>query len=184
MKNIYVLLLLPLLFLSCASNDQGQSRSQDEDHDVNERLAELGIEFTEGAPPTANYLKATVKDDLVFLSGHGPETPEGGLVIGRLGSDLVLEEGQEAARLVGIALLNSLQNEIGDLNKVKRILKVTGMVNADPSFTQHSQVINGFSDLMVDVFGEKGRHARSSVGMSSLPSNIAVEIEMIVEFEN
>ena len=100
---------------------------------------------------------------------------------GRLGSDLTVEEGQEAARLTGISLLSTLKSEIGDLNKVKSIVKVLGMVNADPTFADHAQVMNGFSNLMVDVFGEDGKHARSSVGMSSLPGNIAVEIELIVE---
>ncbi len=105
-------------------------------------------------------------------------------MIGKLGSDLSLEQGKEAARFTGISLLSSLKAEIGDLNKVKSVVKALGMVNADPSFTNHSQVINGFSDLMVEVFGEKGKHARSAVGMSSLPSNIAVEIELIVEIED
>ena len=97
-----------------------------------------------------------------------------------MGDDLSIEQGQEAARLAGIRLLASLQAELGDLNKVKRIVKVLGMVNASPDFTEHSQVINGFSDLMVAVFGERGKHARSAVGMGSLPKNLAVEIEMVV----
>lgn len=118
---------------------------------------------------------------LVYLSGHGPDKPEGGQVTGKLGSDLTIEQGQQAARLVGISLLSTLKNEIKDLNKVKTIVKVLGMVNAVPTFERHSQVINGFSDLMVQVFGESGKHARSAVGVSSLPANIPVEIEMIVE---
>lgn len=145
------------------------------------RLKELGIHLIEPVAPTANFLKAVRIGNLVYLSGHGPDKPEGGQVIGKLGSDLTIEQGQEAARLVGISLLSTLKKEIGDLNKVKRIVKVLGMVNAVPAFTNHSQVINGFSDLMVQVFGENGKHARSSVGLSSLPGNIPVEIEMIVE---
>lgn len=151
---------------------------------MEERLKELGIELGEPSPPIANYVKAVRTNNLVFLSGHGPDKPDGTLVRGKLGSDLMLEEGQEAARLTGISTLASLKQEIGDLNKVKRVVKVMGMVNAEPDFTEHSQVINGFSDLMVEVFGEKGKHARAAVGMGSLPGNIPVEIEMIVEVEN
>ncbi len=152
-------------------------------NDVENRLKELGIKLITPVPPTANFVKAVRVGNMVYLSGHGPDKPEGGQVIGKLGSDLTLEQGQEAARLVGISLLSSLKAEIGDLNKVKRIVKVLGMVNAVPSFEKHSQVMNGFSDLMVQVFGENGKHARSSVGMSSLPANIPVEIEMIVELK-
>lgn len=133
--------------------------------------------------PTANFVKAVTVGKMVYLSGHGPDKPEGGQVTGKVGTEIKLEEGKAAARLVGISLLSSLKKEIGSLNRVKRVVKVLGMVNADPSFTQHSQVMNGFSDLMVEVFGEAGKHARSSVGMSSLPGNIPVEIEMIVELK-
>jgi enamine deaminase RidA (YjgF/YER057c/UK114 family) len=137
--------------------------------------------LAESTPPTANYVRAVRSGNLVYLAGHGPDKPEGGQVLGKMGKDLSLEEGQQAARFTGISLLASLKEEVGDLNRVKRVVKVLGMVNAEPDFTQHSQVINGFSDLMVEVFGENGRHARASVGMSSLPGNIPVEIEMIVE---
>ncbi len=147
------------------------------------RIKELGIKMITPTPPTANFLKAVQTGKLVYLAGHGPDKPEGGQVYGKLGSDLTVEQGAAAARLVGISLLSSLKAAIGDLNKVKRIVKVLGMVNAVPSFDKHSQVINGFSDLMVEVFGENGKHARSAVGMSSLPSNIPVEIEMIVELK-
>lgn len=101
-----------------------------------------------------------------------------------MGDDLSIEEGQEAARLVGINQLAVLKAELGDLNKVKRIVKVLGMVNCQSDFTEQPKVINGFSDLMVEVFGEKGKHARSAVGMNALPSNIAVEVELIVEVED
>jgi enamine deaminase RidA (YjgF/YER057c/UK114 family) len=104
-------------------------------------------------------------------------------VTGKLGRDLTIEEGYEAARLTGIALLSSLKMEIGDLGRVRRIVKVFGMVNADPSFTDQPKVINGCSDLLVEIFGERGRHARAAVGMASLPVGIAVEIEMVVEVE-
>lgn len=182
MKKLAILLLFPLTMFSC-SPDKSEASTQQADVDVEKKLEELGIQLQTPTAPTANYLKASRTGNLVYLSGHGPDKPDGGQVIGKLGSDLTLEQGQEAARLTGIALLSSLKVEIGDLNKVKRIVKAMGMVNADPSFTQHSQVINGFSDLMVEVFGEKGKHARAAVGMSSLPANIPVEIEMIVEVE-
>lgn len=150
---------------------------------VESRLKAQGIELITPSAPVANYVKAVRVGNMVYLSGHGPDKPDGGQVTGKLGSELTIEQGQEAARLVGISLLSSLKREIGDLDKVKRIVKVTGFVNAIPSFEKHPQVMNGFSDLMVQVFGESGKHARSSVGMSSLPSNIAVEIEMIVELK-
>ena len=150
--------------------------------DPESRLAELGIELGPPPQPVANYVSAVRSGDLVFLAGHGPRLPEGGYVTGKVGPEMSVEEGYEAARLTGIALLASLKAEIGDLNKVIRIVKATGMVNTTPDFTDHPAVINGFSDLMVDVFGaERGKHARSAVGMSSLPIGIAVEIEMIVE---
>src|SRR5690606_10615041 len=183
MKKIMCALFIPLLLLSCNPGERGSSAVQSRTYDVEERLNEMGIDLILPNPPTANYLKSKRTGNLIYLSGHGPDRPNGGQVIGKLGSDLSLEQGQEAARFTGISLLFSLKAEIGDLNKVKSIVKALGMVNADPSFTNHSQVINGFSDLMVEVFGERGKHARSAVGMSSLPSNIAVEIELIVEIE-
>lgn len=184
MKKIIICLFLPLLILSCQSSSSDKSSTVSADIDVEARLKELGIELVLPNPPTANYLKAKRTGNLIYLSGHGPDKPDGTQVKGKLGGDLTWEQGQEAARYTGISLLSSLKAEIGDLNKVKSIVKALGMVNADPSFTNHSQVINGFSDLMVEVFGENGKHARSAVGMSSLPSNIAVEIELIVEVED
>ncbi len=183
MKSLITILLAAGLLISCA--DEQAQQTTGNDHDIAERLSELGIELTEPGPPVANFVYAVQTGNLVFLSGHGPDRPEGGQVTGKLGTDeLTLEEGQEAARLTGIALLASLQQKIGDLNRVERIVKVNGMVNADPSFTQHSQVVNGFSDLMVEIFGDKGRHARASIGMSSLPGDIAVEIDMVVEISD
>lgn len=171
---------MPLfIFLIAAHVAQAQQKKMDPES----RLKELGITLITPVAPTASYIKAVRVGNMVYLSGHGPDKPEGGQITGKVGSDLTLEQGQEAARLVGISLLSSLKKEIGDLNKVNRIVKVLGMVNTVPTFDRHSQVMNGFSDLMVQVFGENGRHARSSVGMSSLPSNIAVEIEMIVELK-
>ena len=115
------------------------------------------------------------------MAGKGPNLPEGGYIQGKLGKDLTVEDGYAAARLVGVAQLSVLKDHLGDLNKVKQILKVKGMVNAIPDFTSHPEVINGYSDMMVEVFGDRGKHARAAVGMGSLPRNIAVEIEMIVE---
>lgn len=166
------------------ASQETQSNLADVDSgDPEARLEELGIVLPKPTAPVANYVKAVRSGNLVFLSGHGPYRSDGTLVTGKLGRDLTQEEGYEAARLTGIALLASLKSEIGQLGKVRRIVKVFGMVNADPSFTDMPQVINGCSDLMVEVFGERGRHARAAVGMASLPVGIAVEIDMVVEVE-
>ena len=149
--------------------------------DPEDKLESLGITLKEPSKPVANYVNAVRSGNLLFLAGKGPRTPEGNLITGKLGADLTVEEGYEAARAVAILQLAVLKTELGDLSKVKRIVKVLGMVNTTPEFTDHPEVINGFSDLMVEVFGEKGKHARAAVGMGSLPRNIAVEIEMIVE---
>jgi len=156
-------------------------KAQVGDYDPEAKLKELGIELPEVGAPVANYVNAVRTGNLVFMSGKGPNLPEGGYVTGKVGQDLSLEEGYQAARLVGIQQLAGLKAELGNLNKVKRVVKVLGMVNAAPDFADQPKVINGFSDLMVEVFGEKGKHARSAVGMGSLPSNIAVEVEVIVE---
>jgi enamine deaminase RidA (YjgF/YER057c/UK114 family) len=136
------------------------------------------------AKPIANYVTAVRSGNLIFLAGHGPMQADGTNITGKVGKDLTIEQGAAAARQTGISLLSTLKREVGDLNKVKRIVKVLGMVNCTENFTDQPKVMNGFSDLMVAVFGEKGKHARSAVGMYILPSNIAVEIEMIVEVEN
>lgn len=149
-----------------------------------ERLMELGIELKEPSKPVANYVNVVRTGNLLFLAGKGPRTPDGTLIKGKLGKDLSVEQGYEAARAVAILQLAVLKSELGDLGKVKRIVKVLGMVNATEDFTDHPEVINGFSDLMVEVLGEKGKHARAAVGMGSLPRNIAVEIELIVEVED
>ena len=146
------------------------------------KLKELKIELPEPLVPAGNYVGAKTVGKLVYLSGEGPRLPNG-VISGKVGEDLSVEEGQEAARLVGLNMLTTLRNHIGDLDRVKQVVKVFGMVNALPNFKQHPSVINGFSDLMVEVFGDKGRGARSAVGMSSLPFQIACEVEMIVEIE-
>ena len=167
-----------LLFLSfCFIMLQAKSQVMDPE----KQLQEMGIVLGEVKAPVATYVNAVQTGNLLFLSGHIPDEVVGKKTRGKVGSALTVDEGKEAARLTGIALLTTLKSYLGDLNKVKRIVKVFGMVNADPSFTQHPAVINGCSDLMVAVFGEKGRHARSAVGMGSLPFDASVEIEMIVE---
>ena len=185
MKNI-VFLALVLTIFSC-SNKENQSAaitSIQNQSNAEAKLTELGIELPSQAPPVANYVNAVRTGNLIFLSGKGPKRSDGTYIKGKLGKELSIEEGYEAARLAAIIQLGVLKAELGNLNKVKRIVKVLGMVNATPEFKDHPKVINGFSDLMVEVFGEKGKHARAAVGMSSLPFDIAVEIEMIVEVED
>ena len=180
MKKLTYFILLPLFFLSfCPQFLNAQAVQKD----AETRLKELGIKLGAPAPPSANFVGAVRVGNMVYLSGQGPVKPDGTYMIGKVGSVFNLEQAQEAARLTGISLLQALKAEVGNLNNVKRIVKVLGMVNAVPSFDQHSQVINGFSDLMVEVFGENGKHARSAIGLGSLPRNIPVEIEMIVEMK-
>jgi len=145
------------------------------------KLKELGITLMKPSSPVANYVNAVRSGNLIYLSGKGPRQSNGENIIGKVGVDLTIKEGQEAARITGINQLSVLKSELGNLNKVVRVVKVLGMVNAAPEFTDHPKVINGYSDLMVAVFGDRGKHARAAVGMGSLPGNIAVEIEMIVE---
>ena len=147
-----------------------------------EKIKELGITLPGGKAPVGNYVPTVRTGNLLYLSGVGPAPgPDGTIPTGKVGQDLTMEQGYEAARLVGINLLARLKDALGDLDKVERIVKLLSMVNASPDFTQTPAVANGCSDLLVEVFGERGRHARSAVGMAALPNNIAVEIEMIVE---
>ena len=145
------------------------------------RLTELGISLPNAPRPMASYVTSVRTGNLVFTSGHGPSLPDGSVITGKVGVDLDLDAGQEAARVTGLNLLATLRSELGNLDRVSRVVKVLGMVNCLPDFTHHPEVINGCSDLFVDVFGDIGRHARSAVGMGSLPRNIAVEIEVVVE---
>ena len=145
------------------------------------RLKQLGIELSAAPAPMANYVRAVQVGNLLFLSGHGPMKDGKLSYIGKLGRDMSAEEGRQSARAVGLGLLASAREALGSLDRVKRVVKVLGMVNSADGFVQQPQVINGFSDLMVEVFGEAGRHARSAVGMAELPMGISVEIEMIVE---
>jgi len=171
-KNLFWVCLV--LVVNCAT-------AQKVDYD--KKLKELGVELIPPQKPIANYVKAVRTGNLIFLAGHGPTLPDGSNITGKVGKDLTLEQGYNAARQTGVALLSTLKAELGDLNKVKRVVKVLGMVNCHSDFTDQPKVINGCSDLLVSVFGEKGKHARSAVGMNSLPMNIAVEIEMVVEVE-
>lgn len=147
------------------------------------RLETMGITLPEPMTPAANYVPAVRTGDLLFLSGAGPIGADGRPVTGKLGDTMTVEAGQSAARLVALQLLAVMRRELGSLDRVRRIVKVLCMVNSTPEFGQQPQVANGASDLFVEVFGEAGRHARSAVGMASLPVGIPVEIEMIVEVE-
>lgn len=149
--------------------------------DAESKLKELKIELPAIGQPLANYVHVVRSGNLVFLAGKGPSKIDGSYITGKVGTDLTVEQGRDAARLTAINQLAVLKAELGSLNKVKRIVKVLGMVNCPADFKDHPKVINGFSDLMVAVFGENGKHARSAVGMCSLPNNMAVEIELIVE---
>ena len=152
---------------------------------IEKRIEELGITLPDSPQPIANYVPAVQTGNLLFVAGLGPATREDGSTPnGKVGRDLTQEEGYEAARLVGINLLSRLKSSLGDLDRVERVVKLLSMVNCTPEFTQQPQVANGCSDLLVEVFGEKGRHARSAVGMASLPNDIPVEIEMIVEIRD
>ncbi len=183
MKKLTILAAaLVTMCAALAQSGQGDStHDQATEWDANKRLDELGIVLPQVSPPVANYVNAVRSGNLLFLAGKGPSKPGGGYVQGKVGADLTVEEGYEAARLTAIAQLSVLKSELGDLNRVVRIVKVLGMVNSTADFTDQPEVINGFSDLMVEVFGEKGKHARAAVGMASLPRNIAVEVELVVE---
>jgi enamine deaminase RidA (YjgF/YER057c/UK114 family) len=145
--------------------------------------AELGLDLSAPTQPAANYLSAVRAGELLFLAGHGPRRADGGYVTGRVGVDLTVEEGYEAARLTAIRLLATIRAELGSLDRVTRIVKLLCMVNCPPDFKEQPRVANGASDLLVEVFGEAGRHARSAVGMGSLPLGVAVEIELIAQVE-
>ncbi|TBR18556.1 MAG: RidA family protein [Chitinophagaceae bacterium] len=174
MKKYLLSILITLLFMPSYLIAQ----------DPEQKLKDKGIILTATSQPIGNYVNVIRVGNLLFLSGKGPNKPDGSIIIGKVGRDLTLEQGYEAARLVAINHISVLKAELGNLNKVKRIVKVLGMVNATDDFTNHPKVINGYSDFMVEIFGEKGKHARSAVGMNSLPSGIAVEVEVIVEVEN
>jgi enamine deaminase RidA (YjgF/YER057c/UK114 family) len=148
---------------------------------IEEKIKALGLELPPAPPSLGIYYPVVITGKHLYVSGQGPVQSNGELIKGKVGKDLTLEEGQLAARQVGLTMLSTIKEQIGDLGKIKRIIKTLGMVNCYPEFEQHPQTINGFSQLMVDVFGEElGKGARSAVGMT-LPGNIAVEIEAIFE---
>jgi enamine deaminase RidA (YjgF/YER057c/UK114 family) len=150
---------------------------------VEQRLKELMITLPKVGGPIGNYVHARRTGNLLYLSGKGPpEGADGAMSKGKLGAGIAVEDGYRRAREVGLVLIAAIRDALGgDLDRVAAIVKVLGMVNAAPDFEDHPKVINGCSDLFVEVFGERGRHARSAVGMSSLPGGIPVEIEVIVE---
>lgn len=149
-----------------------------------EKLLAAGYTLSSVGPPVANYVNVVSSGNLLFLAGKGPLQADGKYVTGKLGKDLTIEQGYVAARLTALAQLSVLKDYLGNLSRVKRVVKVLGMVNCTEDFTDQPKVINGFSDMMVLVFGEKGKHARSAVGVASLPFSTAVEVELIVEVEN
>ena len=151
--------------------------------DAETKLKEKGIVLSTPSNPVANYVNVVRVGNLLYLAGKGPLKADNTYVTGKAGRDLTIEQGYEAARLTAIAHLSVIRNEIGSLNKVKRIVKVFGMVNCTEDFKDQPKIINGYSDLMVEIFGDKGKHARSAVGMASLPFNMAVEVEVIVDVE-
>ncbi|MEY3051324.1 MAG: hypothetical protein RLY31_1109 [Bacteroidota bacterium] len=166
--------LSPIFLTGCAEKQAAVG-------DPLRRLAELGLSLPAVSAPVANYVNTVRTGNLVFVAGKGPALPDGGYVSGRLGLDLQVTDGYAAARLAGLHALAALQAELGDLRKVVRVVRVLGMVQATDDFTQHPEVVNGCSDLLVEVFGDRGRHARAAVGMSSLPRNMCVEVELVVE---
>ena len=148
------------------------------------RLAELRLELPPAAKPAGVYTPIVVVGNLAYTSGHLPVRPDGTRVEGKVGASLTVEQGYEAAKLTGLAILSTLRANFGSLDRVKRLVKAMGLVNATPEFTQHPAVINGFSELIADVFGrERGIGARSAFGAGSLPLGVAVEIEAVFEIE-
>ncbi len=145
------------------------------------KLKQLNITLPTPPSPVANYVNGVQTGNLIFLAGKGPRYADGTEITGKIGGGLTIKQGYEGARLTAINQLSVLKAMLGDLNRVKRIVKVLGMVNSDPNFIDQPKVINGFSDLMVEVFGDRGRHARAAIGVASLPRGQAVEIELVVE---
>ena len=145
-----------------------------------QRLADMGLILPPVPVPVANYVPYRFAGNLLFLSGQGPKRPDGTYRIGRLGRDISIEDAYAEARLTGLQLLAVAKAALGELSRIEAVVKLLGMVNAEPDFSDHPKVINGCSDLMVDVLGDAGRHARSAVGMGSLPNRMAVEIEAIL----
>ncbi len=183
MKNLNFLSFILVILLIGISCKQDPRPADLYTYDIEARLDSLGIKLSSPSPPVANYVNVVQTGNLLFLAGKGPKDDSGNNIVGRLGDDMTIDEGYQAARRIGIAQLSVLKSHLGDLNKVKRVVKVLGMVKCTDEFTKQPQVVNGFSDLMVEVFGDNGKHARAAVGMSALPGGICAEIEMVVEIE-
>jgi enamine deaminase RidA (YjgF/YER057c/UK114 family) len=147
------------------------------------RLRELGLTLPPSPPEAGTYVNAVRTGNLLFLAGHVPFRADGSLVMGKLGRDLDAAAGYEAARLAGLGVLVTITREVGSLDRVKRLVRVLGVVNATADFVEHTQVVNGASDLFVAIWGDAGRHARLAVGVASLPFDLALEIEVIAELE-
>ena len=147
------------------------------------KLTALGYELPPPPEPVGNYLPAARSGSIMWLAGVGSRLTDGARISGKLGADLTVAQGYEAARWAALNLLSRMKAELGDLDRVSRILKVTGMVNSAPSFTQQAAVVDGASDLFVAVYGERGRHARSAPGMSALPGDIAVICDCVIEID-
>jgi enamine deaminase RidA (YjgF/YER057c/UK114 family) len=181
-KTALALLLVFPATAGCGSSSANDNSSGDR-VDAEARVKELNLKLPAPPAPVANYVGAVRTGKLVYLAGAGAQREDGSYIAGRLGDTFTIEQGYEAARQTALVHLGTLKAEIGDLNRVKRVVKVLGMVNSVPSFTDQPKVINGYSDLIVEVLGDRGRHARSAVGMAVLPFNIPVEVETIVEVE-
>ncbi len=151
---------------------------------VEARLAELGITLPQPPPPGGVYTPVVVVDRMAYVSGQVPYGPDGKLVTGRVGSELTEEQGAAAARVVALTMLATIKASLGSLDRVRRIVKVLGMVNSTADFQRHPAVMNGFSNTMVEIFGDAGKAARSAVGMGSLPYNVPVEVEAILELND
>jgi len=150
---------------------------------IEKRLKDLRITLPDAPKPVANYVRAVKTGNLLFVSGHGPYNDGQTILAGKLGKELTVEEGYKTARNVALNCLASIKAALGDLDQVKRVVKLLGMVHCTEDFKDQPKVVNGASDLLVEVFGEEGKHARSAVGMQSLPNGIPVEIEMILEVD-
>lgn len=181
-KAMSYLAFLAVLFIGLASCTPSKYLAKPEaGYDPESKLAALNITLPSPPSPVANYVNGVQAGNLIFLAGKGPRRADGTEITGKIGGDLSIEDGYEGARLTAINQLSVLKAMLGNLNRVKRIVKVLGLVNSDPSFIDQPKVINGFSDLMVEVFGDRGRHARAAIGVASLPRGQAVEIELVVE---
>ena len=178
MKNIFYLVLI--FIIGCVP----ANKSLDSNFNPESKLKELGIELMIPSDPVANYVNTVRSGNLLFISGKGPLKNDGEYIKGKLGYDLSIDEGYEAARATAINLISTIKSAVGDLKNVKKIVRVNGMVNSASNFTDQPKVINGCSDLLVEVFGDRGKHTRVALGMNSLPMNIAVEIDLIIEIEN